>query len=168
MIEHAIEDERKVSQLEIYAATAAEYGHEPTGVDHLVSVLAAVVENDADFERCSKNLTWWGEEFVRASQLFDPEWKQKLANYELIHRRQEQAALAGEWTSSQRSDKVLRMNPIGSVEECVARLQHIVDMTGVRHLVCGFEVIGPDRERVLRSMRRFAREVIPRIRPAAH
>ena len=52
---------------------------------------------------------------------------------------------------------------LGPPDECVARLQALLDL-GLDHLVVIGPSIGADRARVDRAHRRFAAEVLPALR----
>lgn len=60
-------------------------------------------------------------------------------------------------------DRLLELNIVGSPDECVERLCELAELTGVRHVICGFEGVG-HLDGTLASMRRFAAEVAPRVR----
>jgi len=167
LLEHALEDERKVSQLELYAQVAAEAGHDPDNIDHALSLLTPATDEPGRLEQVKRNLAWWVDEFHRASKLFEPSAKAALPNYELWHRRHEEAVLNREWTTEHRVQNFLRINPIGRTEECIERLQRTVEVTGINRVICGFEVLG-ERALVLEAMARCRKEGIPHIRPAKH
>jgi alkanesulfonate monooxygenase SsuD/methylene tetrahydromethanopterin reductase-like flavin-dependent oxidoreductase (luciferase family) len=52
-------------------------------------------------------------------------------------------------------------------EGCAARLQELSSAAGVRHALCTFNLITLDHRLALESMRRFAREVAPRLEERA-
>lgn len=166
ILNYTLEDEAKTAQIELYAEVAREHGHDPAKIEHVLSCLAGVGESRAALQEDSRlTLSWWLEEFVRASQIFAPETKANVGGYEWHHRQWEDWTIRGYTTTESRLERYCRLNPIGSPAECVETLQRSIDATGVRHVVCGFESLG-DRPRVLESMARFWKEVIPHIRPA--
>ncbi|WP_394821151.1 LLM class flavin-dependent oxidoreductase [Pendulispora albinea] len=164
MLEYSLEDEKKLSQLELYDDVASSAGHDTAKIDHVLSLLCGVAE-DGDMRRQRDNLVWYGEEFLRASMLFGSAMKSSLPNYEVWHRRYEEGMMSGDWKPEQRVERVFRLNPIGTVDHCIERLQRTVELTGIGHIVCAFETAGPDMSAICDSMQRFREEVIPRIKP---
>ncbi len=51
---------------------------------------------------------------------------------------------------------------IGTPEQCADRFSELAKATGVRHLVCGFEVL-KEQELIHANIRRFVTEVVPKI-----
>jgi alkanal monooxygenase alpha chain len=162
ILEHLLEDEMKVSQLELYNEVAKGAGFDPTKIDHVLSCAAGIVEDDAWLKQCTDNLMWFHDELVRASQLFDPE--NKMPNYRFHQRRMEEAVIKGEWKAEDKVKVMLELSPIGSPKEIIEKLQRTINLTGIKHIVCGFEGIA-EKPKVLRSMARFREEVIPFLHP---
>lgn len=161
MLQYLLDDDKKVAQIELYRKAAIAAGRNPDDVDHLLSCFAGVPESEADWESCRDNLVWYFREFARASQILDP--KRALPNYRYHLERKEAALANSRLDPDQIVAKMLPMNFFGEPSEMTARLQQTLDRTGIRHVVCCFDILG-DRERVLRSMRRFREEVISNIR----
>lgn len=86
-----------------------------------------------------------------------------MKGYEWYARQWEQNAIAGEYPVVERVDSNFKINPIGSVQECIDKLNKTVEITGVEHFLCGFESLGGGREQIIESMRRFKEEVIPHV-----
>lgn len=163
MLNFILDDQAKLNQLELYAAVAEEHGFDPSKIDHTISCLAGVGDTTEEIVNASQErLSWWQDEFVRASNIFAPE-NLKMKGYEWFARQWEQQAIAGKYPISERVESNFRINPIGSVQECVDKLNRTAEITGVNHFVCGFESVSGRRGHVLESMQRFREEVIPNV-----
>ena len=165
LIDYLKEDEEKLSQLELYRQVAAENGHDPDQIDHLLSCIAYVGDPSLA-DRIRKQLIWWEHESMRASELFAPQNK-NVENYAYYFRQRETAILRGEWEPEQRCERVLELSPTGTPDVCIERLQSTIDLTGIKHIALGFEGLG-DTGLVLESMHRFMAEVAPHVRVRAN
>jgi alkanal monooxygenase alpha chain len=158
MIDYLTEDEEKIAQLELYNEVSVAAGHDPSMADHMLSCIAFVgPPNLAD--RIRKYLVWWEHEFLHASRLFDPQYE-AVENYGFYRRQREAAIIRGDWTPEHRCERILRMSPAGEPAECRERLQRTVELTGLKHIVLGFEALG-SVELACESMQRFSEEVAP-------
>jgi alkanal monooxygenase alpha chain len=164
LMDYLSEDEEKIAQLELYSQIAADHGHDPNTIEHALSCIAYVGGTD-HAEQIRKHLVWWEQVQLEASQLFAPE-NRGVENYSYYHRQREAAILRGEWNPEDRCERILQLSPTGSREECIERLQHMIDITGIRHLILGFEALG-DTPMILDSMQRFMQEVAPQVHPAS-
>ena len=163
MLNFILDDQAKLNQLELYASVAEAHGFDPSMIDHSISCLAGVGDTASQIVEASRErLTWWQDEFVRASNIFAPE-NLKMRGYEWFARQWEQQAIQGKYPVSERVESNFRINPIGSVQECVDKLNRTAEVTGVRHFVCGFESVSGRRGPVLDSMQRFKEEVVPHV-----
>lgn len=163
MLQYLLDDDKKVAQIELYRKAATAAGRNADNVDHLLSCFAGVPENEADWESCRDNLVWYHREFARASQILDPE--RALPNYRFHLERKDAALTNSRLSADEIVAKMLPTNFFGDPNEMTARLQRTLDRTGIRHVVCCFDIL-KERGRVLRSMRRFREEVIANIRAA--
>lgn len=163
MLSHGIEDEVLASQIELYSEIAEANGHDPDAIPHALSILAGTGRNpEAVKSAFREGLTWWGQEFHRATDLFKPTGA-KIPSYEYWQRKWEEAVIRGENDTSTRIDKFLKLSPVGSPQECVERLQRTVDITGAKHIVCGFEGM-IQRDAVLENMEAWTSDVLPKIK----
>jgi alkanal monooxygenase alpha chain len=163
ILNYAIEDEAKVSQLELYAEHASAAGFDPGAIPHALSVFAGTAsDGDAIRAAARKTTGWWLDEFQRASDLLKPGGAQ-IRGYEYWQRQWEEFVMRGESSTDKRVEKYLRLNPIGSPAECVEKLQRTVDLTGIKHVISGFEAIG-GRGPVMESIQAFTESVIPKIK----
>jgi alkanal monooxygenase alpha chain len=161
LMDYLSEDEEKLAQLELYRQVALESGHDPDAVDHVLSGVAYV--GDPNFsDRIREHLVWWEREQLNASRLFAPE-NRGVENYAYYHRQREAAILRGHWEPEHRCERILQLSPTGTPEQCIERLQHTVDVTGIRHIALGFEGLG-DTDIILDSMYRFMTEVAPHVK----
>lgn len=163
MLTFILDDQAKLNQIELYAAVAADHGFDPGKIDHAISCLAGVgPTTQAVMDASRDRLIWWQDEFVRASTIFAPE-NLKMRGYEWFAREWEKQAIAGKYPVAERVENNFRINPIGSVQECVDKLNKTAEITGVSHFICGFESVSGKRGPVLESMQVFKEEVIPRV-----
>lgn len=162
LIHYFLEDEQKIAQMELYAEVAAAAGHDPGPIDHALSCLA-YVDDDTEHARAQTTpyLTWWIKTGQDASALFAAENK-GLRNYSFHQRRWEELVLRDQWRTEQILERAFRLNPVGSPEHCIGALRHALAITGIRHVICGFESPG-ERTLVLDSMQRFMEEVAPHV-----
>lgn len=161
LMSYMLEDEVKMSQLELYAELAADAGHDPAGIDHALSCIAFIDDSsDEANARIRRHVDWWLRESVRAAELYAPENRNLTANYQFHHRKYEEAAIKGQLDFDTLVDRTLRLNPVGTAEECVERLSRTLAVTGIRHVICGFEGAS-EQELALQSMKRFQADVIP-------
>lgn len=162
LLNYLLEDEEKISQLELYAETADKAGHDPSKIEHALSCMVSVTDDAEDARRQTRHfLGWWMEEYVRASQLYEAQ-HQNLKTYEYHQNLWREWAHKGQITTDQRVQRALRLNPVGNVSVCVERLHEIAELTGLKHFICGFENLGAT-EPVLESMRLFMHEVAPAV-----
>jgi alkanal monooxygenase alpha chain len=165
MLEHQLEDERKLSALELYGEVAARAGHDPQRISHVLSGAAAVIDGPEDHKTCVDNLVWWCQEFARASQIFQSE--NRMENYAFHWRRFEEATMRGESADPEEGvRKLMDVSFYGSPESITRKLQNVLDLTGIRQVILGFEAFG-SRKLVQKSMERFAREVMPAVKAPA-
>jgi alkanal monooxygenase alpha chain len=163
IVSYNLEDDAKAAQLELYAEVAESAGFDPDAIDHALSCIAGVGKDAESIKRASTEyVTWWLDEATRASKLFAPE-SDGIRGYDWHRRQWETMAMSNQISPEARMEKYFRLNPIGSAQECIDRLQTTIDRTGLRHIICGFESV-PTREGVLESIHRFTEEVIPSIK----
>jgi alkanal monooxygenase alpha chain len=151
------------AQIELYNAVAEANGHDPNGVDHVISCVVSVGDTyDAAREAIYDNFDWFRRTGQQAA--FKLQELRKLPNYGELLRRWEEFALKqdGDFDKANRqhTENVLNLNVIGTPQQCIDRIAELRDATNVHHFICGFEGHGT-REPVSDNMRRFAEEVIP-------
>ncbi len=161
-----LEREAIRSQVELYNEAARSHGHDPTRVEHVLSAIGCVADSEAEAkDQVRDNIGWWRK--VQIDALLRFEELQKLPNYEFVLRRWEDEILSGGGDAEQgerdKLERLLELNLIGTPEYCIERIVELVETTGVRHFIVGFEGTG-DKERTLQAMKRFAQEVIPQVR----
>lgn len=167
LLSYWLSRETIVSQLELYNETAAAAGHDPDRIDHIASCIVYVDDTVEEARAVVRpQLKWWRA--VAEKSFFGYDELRAVDNYKFHLRKWEESILAGQATESgtvgdEDVDKLLRINPVGSPESCAERLQQVVDETGVRHFICGFEAPA-DQKKAMASMARFAEEVAPLIR----
>jgi len=167
IMQHDIEHEEKVANIELYNETAMVHGHDPTQVEHTLALVVGVGRDGSKIrETCRHYLHWFEDEVVRAQNIINITRQQGVECYDWHLRKWREAVLKGDTPIARVVSNLLRLNPVGTPDECVEKIQKIVDMTGVSRLVLGFEAAG-DRAAVLESMKLFNEEVRPHIRPKA-
>jgi alkanal monooxygenase alpha chain len=161
LIQHDVEDEEKIANLELYRSVATEHGYDPESIDHSLSFVVGVDNNGVAIrERARYYLGWWMEEAQRDTKIMDVIEEQKLSDYDWHYRKWKEAVRKGETGTSVRADKILRLNPIGTPDECIEKLARTIKATGISRIICGFEAAGEKRD-VLKSMELFERQVRP-------
>jgi alkanal monooxygenase alpha chain len=156
------EDEEKVSDLEYYSEIAAEAGYDPESIDHALNLLVCVTDNKEETLATSrKYLHWWMDEYVRATQLYDAD-KQGLKGYEYHQDLWKSWAHKKVNTTDERVNRAIRLNVIGSKQECIERLYELIKLTKLNRFICAFENLG-ETDKVLESIRIFKEEVVPEV-----
>ncbi len=161
MIDYLNEDEEKKAQIDLYNEVAWAHGHDPMAISHMLSCIGFVGEEADKVALVRQNMVWWENEFLRASKLFDPEYKD-VKNYEYYHRQRETAKLSGNWLPEHRIERVLRLNPNGSPQQCIDRLNASLEGVNIGTVVMGFEALAHPHL-VKESMHRFIEEVAPHV-----
>ncbi len=166
IMQHDIEHEAKVANIELYNETSRQHGHDPSKVEHTLSMVVGVGRNGDEIrEKCRRYLLWFEQEVEHAQNIVNIVREHKVEAYDWHLQYWRQAALKGDTPIPRVVSNLLRLNPIGTPEECIKTIQQIVDATGVSRIVCAFEAAGK-REDVLQSMKLFNEEVRPHIKPA--
>jgi len=127
-----------------YRARAAAAGHDPDGADIPVNRFVFVGETRAHAHRVMR------EPFREFLERRAPDLRAGL-----IHRFGERA-LGFEFLTRE-------LCIFDDAEGCAARLFELSERAGVRHALCTFNLITLDHRLAVESMRRFAREVVPRL-----
>ncbi len=165
MMDYLNSDAEKRSQVELYCEVASEHGHDPAKISHMLSCVGFVGERVALEDRVKDTMIWWENEFLRASHLFEPEFRD-VRSYEFYHRQRETAKLAGRWLPEHRAEQLLDLNPNGSPAECIDRLNDTIEGCNIGLVVMGFEALR-DAALIEESMTRFAEEVAPHVQSSA-
>ncbi|MTD59158.1 LLM class flavin-dependent oxidoreductase [Amycolatopsis pithecellobii] len=138
-------DDEKVWMLDHYAAAARAAGRDPVGVDHVSAVLAQVADSR--------------DEAVAQLRATMPGWlAEGLGGYRTIDGRPRLRRDPVEYT-----DFLCGLHPVGSPDECVARIRAGARRTGIRHVIAMVEGTG-NRARTLDTIDRLGAEVLPYLR----
>lgn len=166
MMQHDIEHEEKASNVELYRAVTEEHGHDPDAVEHTIAIIVGCDENgERARERCTHYLHWFEDAVEKAQNIIDIVREYGVECYDWHLRKWREAVIKGDTAISSVVDNLLRLNAIGTPEECIETIQTVIDATGVTRVVCAFEAIG-DRDQTMESIRLFNEKVRPAIRPA--
>lgn len=162
ILAHSYSDEKKASLLDQYSIQAERAGHDPDQIPHVISSLGGVSLDGEDIRRRSReHLLWWMEEGKRASGLYGP-GAAIVPSYEEKQRESRERALRGHRGPLDMLPDDYKINPIGSPQECIEKLNATVRATGVTRIALGFEAAG-HKEAVLESMQLFVEEVMPHV-----
>jgi alkanesulfonate monooxygenase SsuD/methylene tetrahydromethanopterin reductase-like flavin-dependent oxidoreductase (luciferase family) len=138
-------DDEKIAMLDRYAAAARAAGRDPAGVEHIATVLAHVADSR--------------EAAVAELRATMPGWlAEGLAGYQPVDGRPRPRRDPAEYTES-----LCALHPVGSPDECVARLRACAERTGIRHVIMMVEGTGC-RDGTMATIARLGAEVLPRLR----
>jgi alkanesulfonate monooxygenase SsuD/methylene tetrahydromethanopterin reductase-like flavin-dependent oxidoreductase (luciferase family) len=138
-------DDEKVAMLDHYAAAARAAGRDPRGVPHVATVLAHVADSR--------------QQAVTELRAAMPDWlTDGLAGYRPIDGRPRPRRDPHRYT-----DLLCDLHPVGTPDECVARLLASAERTGIRHVIMMVEGAG-SRAATLANVARLGAEVLPRLR----
>jgi alkanesulfonate monooxygenase SsuD/methylene tetrahydromethanopterin reductase-like flavin-dependent oxidoreductase (luciferase family) len=139
-----IGDEEKAAMVTGYAAVAARHGHDSVPA-HISAAMGYVADSTAE-----------ALAVVRATL---PEWLERgVGAYQTVDGRPRRPFDAAAYT-----DLLCRLHPVGTPEQCVARLRDSAAHTGVRHVILMLEG-GGSRNRTLENIARFGAQVLPALR----
>ena len=140
-----IGDEAKVEMVRHYARAATAAGRDPAAVEHVSAVLAYVAD---DRERA-----------VRELREAMPGWLAAgLAAHTPVDGR-----LGPSRDPAAYTDLLCSMHPVGSPDQCVARLHESAERTGIGHVIMMVEG-GGSRDRTLANIERLGTQVLPALR----
>lgn len=160
IMNYRISDERKIAQVELYRQEAVQAGWDDEPVDHAISCVASVADSrDEATAGIRPGLEWWVQQGLRDSGLAGASVDSYERYYDDIRETSEREGSA----AAGLVEDILRLNPIGSPDDCVTRITELHKLTGVTNYIFGFEG-HPTAEATLLSMRRFATEVLPAVR----
>jgi alkanesulfonate monooxygenase SsuD/methylene tetrahydromethanopterin reductase-like flavin-dependent oxidoreductase (luciferase family) len=138
-------DTEKLAMLDHYARAARAAGQDPAGIEHISTVLVHVADSRA--------------QAVAELRATMPGWlAEGLAGYQPVDGRPWPRRDPHEYT-----DLLCALHPVGSPEECVARLRASSERTGIRHVIMMVEGTG-DRDTTLATIARLGAEVLPELR----
>lgn len=137
---HADDDER-CDLLERYAKVAAGHGHDPDGIDHLAAAVCHIAGSRSE-----------AEADLRAAMV--PWIDQGVGGYVSIS-----GALRTPRDTAGYVERLLRIHPVGTPEQCVERLCASAERTGIGNVLLMVEGTG-DRPRTLETIRRIGAEVV--------
>jgi alkanal monooxygenase alpha chain len=164
IMQHDIEHEEKRANIELYNETAAAFGHDPSQIEHTLTLVVGVGrDGDKIRDKCRHYMHWFEDEVLRAQNIINITREQGVECYDWHLRKWREAVLKGDTPVARVVSNLIRLNPIGTPEECIKTIQHIVDLTGVSRLALAFEAAG-DRAAVLESFKLFNEEVRPYIK----
>ncbi len=149
------------SNVELYNQVAEDNGYDPDTIPHALCSVAHVAETtEKAREEIFSGMAWWEQEHDDAA--FTVEQLEKLPNYRFQYGEWQAAALRGDRTNEDFTNYALEHSVVGSVDDCVNKLEAAAEATGVQNLILGFEAT-LNRERILETMNTFASEVLPRL-----
>ena len=159
ILNYTSSDEVKRGQLDLYNEVAESHGFNPAEIPHALSFLAGASRDGTSIRNASRqHLAWWLEEGHRASSLFDP-GAEEVKGYEWYYRQWEEVVMRGEGEVDGRVERYFEINPIGSPQQCVDILGKSLEVTGLKHVILGFESAG-NRSAVMDSIELFASDVM--------
>jgi alkanal monooxygenase alpha chain len=158
-----LEKEAMRAQVDLYNEVAQAHGHDTEGVDHIISCIASVGDSYEQARAAvHANFDWFRRTGQQAA--FKVKELRKLPNYADLLRKWEEFALSQDGdidkANRQHTENVLNLNVIGTPQQCIDHLGELMEVTGVRQVLCGFEGHG-ERAAVSANMTRFAEEVMP-------
>jgi alkanesulfonate monooxygenase SsuD/methylene tetrahydromethanopterin reductase-like flavin-dependent oxidoreductase (luciferase family) len=140
-----IGDEEKADMVRHYRKAAREAGRDPDAARHIAASVAHVADSQAEARR----------ELLAAL----PGWLGPgLAGYVPVDDRRPPRRDPEGYARL-----LCDLHPVGSPEECVARLQRSRERTGIDHVLLMVEGVG-DRDRTLENIARLGDEVLPKLR----
>ncbi|PJZ70484.1 alkane 1-monooxygenase [Leptospira perolatii] len=149
------------AKLDLYAEIAESNGHDPRDIHHVISAVVHVADSrDEAYNDIVRNIEEWHDDAMRVA--FSSDQLRNLPNYRFHWSQLQDAILKGESDASVVVRRALEISPVGTPADCIEAFQYLREQTGVDHYICGFEGT-LDREKILKSMRRFALDVIPNI-----
>jgi alkanesulfonate monooxygenase SsuD/methylene tetrahydromethanopterin reductase-like flavin-dependent oxidoreductase (luciferase family) len=138
-------DTEKLGMLDCYAKAARAAGRDPAGVEHISAVLAHVADCRTEaVAQLRTTMPGWLTEGLAGYQPIDGQTRPRRDPVEYI-------------------DLLCALHPVGSPEECVARLRASARRTGIRHVIMMVEGTG-DHERTMATIAHLGSEVLPRLR----
>jgi alkanal monooxygenase alpha chain len=147
--------------MDLYNETADAHDIDPESVPHAMCTVAHVAETTEQARaEVYQNMCWWEQEHDDAA--FTMEQLEKLPNYRFQYGEWQAAALRGDRTNEDFTNYMLDHSIVGSADECVGRMEHIAEATGVRNVLLGIEAT-LDRDRVIRTINDFSELVLPRL-----
>lgn len=166
LIQHDVEDEEKLANIELYRQIATECGHDVSKIEHTLS-FGVVIATDTDSlntlkERSRNYLTWWSEEGQRDSKIFDVVEEMNVNDYSWHLNKWKEAVRKGERDMIPRTEKLFRLNPVGTPDECIRKINETVALTGVKRIILSFETVG-NREDIRKNIALFEERVLPHI-----
>lgn len=136
------DDAGKAAMLARYAARARTAGRDPAAVPHAAAVVTYVADSRA---------AALGD--LRAAM---PDWMRRgVGDYVRIDGSSGPRRDLGQYV-----EHLLRIHPVGTPQQCAARLARTVQRTGVRRLLLMVEGAG-DRDHTLHNIARIGAEVLP-------
>jgi alkanesulfonate monooxygenase SsuD/methylene tetrahydromethanopterin reductase-like flavin-dependent oxidoreductase (luciferase family) len=136
------DDDQRCELLARYAKVAADHRHDPGGIEHLAAAVCHIADSRAK-----------AEAELRAAM---PGWiRQGVGGYVSIAPTPRRAPDANAYV-----ERLLRMHPIGTPEQCIAHLRESAARTGIRRVLLMVEGTG-DPRRTQETVLRVGSEVAP-------
>jgi alkanal monooxygenase alpha chain len=149
------------SRLELYEEVSLASHHDPSRADHVVLVVTHVADTrEAAYQEIFDNLVWWAQEARDAALTLDR--LKGLPNYQYHYSEIQSAIHSGDSDVRDFVRSIMDRAAVGTPEDCVERLRTLREATGIRNFALGFEGV-LDLDHILRTMRRFAAEVLPHL-----
>lgn len=139
-----IGDAEKAAMIADYAATAEQHGHDATP-PHIGAALGHVADSTAEaLAELRTALPGWLERGVGAYRTVDGRPRPPFDPLAY-------------------TDLLSRLHPVGTPDQCVARLRESAARTGLRHMILMLEGAG-SQQRTLENIARFGVEVLPAVK----
>jgi alkanesulfonate monooxygenase SsuD/methylene tetrahydromethanopterin reductase-like flavin-dependent oxidoreductase (luciferase family) len=160
LLREGLTDEQKIEQLSLYdkyLPSAAAHQAAPGPALTTVGVL-----DDGDgsaVQHAAAHLSWWIKEGATSNGLLAN--RDRVPNYDRYYKAVEAGDRAGRDEAdgpSQFLSRTMDLNLIGSPQRCRERLVELIEKTGLRHIIVGFEA--NPREQRREQMARFMDEVL--------
>jgi alkanal monooxygenase alpha chain len=161
IVPSTLDYEETQTRMELYSEYAELAGHDPTAVEHVLACVAYVADSrEQAHEAVLSDLKWWSEEGLNVG--FQLEQLRHMPNYRFHYRTIEQAALRGEWSADYMVRRWLDANPVGAPDDCIERLDEMIRISGVHHVMLGVEGSG-SRAMIIENIERLSTDVLVKV-----
>ncbi|WP_318489599.1 luciferase subunit alpha [Photobacterium leiognathi] len=157
-----ISTSEKKAQMELYNEIATEHGHDINNIDHCLTYICSVNEDQEKAESvCRDFLANWYESYTNATNIFKD--SDQTRGYDYHKGQWRDFVLQGHTDTRRRLDHSNSLNPVGTPEKCIELLQRDIDATGISNITLGFEANGSEEE-IIASMELFMTKVAPNLK----
>ena len=164
LIQPALDDDAKREQIARYAAAARESavgGGGGVASRHALTCIGVLGDTEDEArDMARKHLSWWIKEGVTSNGLLAR--RDRLPNYDVYFKAVDSQKKAGAGDAAHVVDRFVDLNLIGTPERCRNRLLEIIERTGIRHVIIGFEANAMGAA-TYKAMADFKREVLDRV-----